>query len=315
MSQFSAILFTAVIGALCLFQLALALGAPWGRFAWGGQHEGRLPAGYRVGSVAGILVYAVFAGLALDRAGVIRVVPDAVSQIGMWVVFGVLVLGTLMNLISRSKPERYVMTPVALVLAILAGIIAVQGPANQSADRPVGTFTVIDSGSGAVLCEGGVMESHPPQCRGRKISGWSWDAVDRFEEASGVRWGEYELAVTPDGDRVTVVLADPVDQNGSDADDPYAGFGEPAVTWIEVGRTFDLVTYGSSSCPYIVAGVEATSVDQVVLRLTRSGGDVCTADIGPSKQQVVLPGEVSERPVTVLLDYTESDTLAKLTLP
>lgn len=42
----------------------------------------------------------------------------------MWVVFGYLTLGTLMNALSRSKPERFVMTPVALSLAFLALIIA-----------------------------------------------------------------------------------------------------------------------------------------------------------------------------------------------
>lgn len=214
MSHVAAILFTVLIGVLCLFQLALALGAPWGRMAWGGQHPDKLPAGYRVGSVVGIIVYAAFAVLALDRAGVIDVVPDPVSQIGMWIVFGVLVLGTLMNLISRSKPERYAMTPVALALAILAGIIAFQGPAAETANRPVGTFTVIDDGGGAVLCQGGVRESYPPQCDGPLISGWDWETVDRFEESGGVRWGEYTLAVTGDGDPVTVVLAETVESSG-----------------------------------------------------------------------------------------------------
>lgn len=119
-----AIVFTAVIGALALFQLALACGAPWGRFAWGGRHPGALPGGYRIASAVAILVYALIALLALDRAGVIDVVPDAASAIGMWVVFGLFALGVLMNAVSRSKPERYAMTPVALVLAVLAFFIA-----------------------------------------------------------------------------------------------------------------------------------------------------------------------------------------------
>lgn len=124
-----AIAFAVIIGLLCLFQLALALGAPWGKLAWGGQHEGKLPVSYRIGSGIGILVYAVFAALALDRAGIIDIVPDIVSQVGMWIQFGILALGTLMNLVSRSKPERFTMTPVALVLTILALVIAIQGPA------------------------------------------------------------------------------------------------------------------------------------------------------------------------------------------
>lgn len=127
-SVIAAILFAVVIGVLVVFQLALAFGAPWGRFAWGGRHPGVLPVGYRIGSGISVLVYAVLALLALDLGGVIDVVPDAASQVGMWVVFGFLALGGILNAISRSKPERYVMTPVALVLAILAFVVAVTGP-------------------------------------------------------------------------------------------------------------------------------------------------------------------------------------------
>ncbi|HWL00744.1 MAG TPA: hypothetical protein VNQ52_00065 [Microbacteriaceae bacterium] len=120
----AAIVFVVLLGLLVLFQLALALGAPWGRFAWGGQHAGVLPTGYRIGSVVGILVYGLIGTIALDRAGLVAWYPAGFSQVAMWVVFGVLALGVLMNAISRSKPERYVMTPVALALAVLALMIA-----------------------------------------------------------------------------------------------------------------------------------------------------------------------------------------------
>lgn len=120
-----AILFTAVLGLLVLFQLALAFGAPWGRFAWGGQHTGVLPTGYRIGSAVSVLVYVVIALLAFDRVGVLQLVPDAVSRVGMWIVFGLLAAGVVMNAISRSKHERVTATPVALVLALLAFLIAV----------------------------------------------------------------------------------------------------------------------------------------------------------------------------------------------
>lgn len=116
--------FTVLIGMLVAFQLALASGAPWGRLAWGGQHHGALPAGYRIASTGNILVYGFVALLALDRGGHVDLLPDTVSRVGMWVVVGVLALGLLMNAISRSRPERLTMTPVALALAILALFIA-----------------------------------------------------------------------------------------------------------------------------------------------------------------------------------------------
>lgn len=313
-----AIAFAVLIGLLCLFQLALALGAPWGKLAWGGQHIGKLPAGFRVGSVAGILVYSCFAALALDRAGIIDIVPDIVSQVGMWIEFGLLAVGTLMNLVSRSKPERYTMTPVALVLTILALIIAIQGPGaeqkNWAQDRPVGTFTVIDDGTGAKLCTDAVMESYPPQCQGQLIDGWDWESVASYEEEGDVRWGEYDLTVIPDGDRVRVIIAETVEGTEDNTNDQGIIDGRPMVTWIEDGKNFEVVTYGSSSCPTLVIAVESTRPDQVVLRLAQSGGEACTADFGPATQEVTLPETVTERPVSVLLDDTQHDTLAKLTL-
>ena len=113
---------TAILGVLAVFQLALALGAPIGHFAWGGAHR-VLPARLRIGSLVSIVIYAIIALLALDCAGVVDVVPDAVSIVGMWVVFGYFVLGTGLNAISRSKPERYTMAPVSAVLAVLSLLV------------------------------------------------------------------------------------------------------------------------------------------------------------------------------------------------
>ncbi|SEB61039.1 hypothetical protein SAMN04489806_1277 [Paramicrobacterium humi] len=122
-----AVVFVVLLGLLALFQLALALGAPWGRFAWGGQHRGVLPAGKRVGSGVTVLVYVVIALIALDKAALIDIFPSAFSSVGMWVVFAFLVLSVLMNAISRSKPERVTMTPVSLLLAALALLVALTG--------------------------------------------------------------------------------------------------------------------------------------------------------------------------------------------
>ncbi|MFC5789032.1 hypothetical protein EDM22_00820 [Agromyces tardus] len=119
----AAIALTVILCALAVFQLALALGAPLGRFAWGGAHR-VLPARLRIGSLVSIVIYAVIAVLALDRAGLIDVVPDGVSIVGMWIVFGYFVLGIVMNALSRSKPERYTMTPVVTVLAVLSLLVA-----------------------------------------------------------------------------------------------------------------------------------------------------------------------------------------------
>ena len=119
----AAIALTVILALLAVFQLALVLGAPLGRFAWGGTHR-VLPARLRVGSAVSIVIYAVIAVLALDRVGAIDLVPDVVSTVGMWIVFAYFVLGIPLNAISRSRAERYTMTPVVAVLAVLSLIVA-----------------------------------------------------------------------------------------------------------------------------------------------------------------------------------------------
>ena len=118
-----ALALTVVLGLLAVFQLALVFGAPLGHFAWGGQHR-VLPPRLRVGSAVSILVYALIAVIAWDRVGAIDVFSDIFAEIAMWVVFAYFALGILMNAISRSKPERYTMVPVCLVLAVLSFLIA-----------------------------------------------------------------------------------------------------------------------------------------------------------------------------------------------
>lgn len=113
----------AVLAGLAAFQAALVAGAPLGHFAWGGQHR-VLPRKLRIGSAVAIAIYALFAVLLLQKAGVIALLPGPVVQIGLWVQFAYLVLGIGANAISRSRAERLTMTPVCLMLATLVLIVA-----------------------------------------------------------------------------------------------------------------------------------------------------------------------------------------------
>lgn len=118
-----AFVLTVVLAGLAVLQLALALGAPLGRLAWGGRHR-VLPARLRIGSAVSVLVYALIVAIAWDRVKAIDVFPAPFSEVAMWVVFACFVLGILMNAISRSTPERYVMVPASIVLSVLSFLIA-----------------------------------------------------------------------------------------------------------------------------------------------------------------------------------------------
>ncbi|MDR7083000.1 hypothetical protein J2X01_002290 [Arthrobacter ginsengisoli] len=117
--QLAAIVACAILAGLGIFQGALIGGVPLGRMAWGGQHA-VLPARLRIGSAVSIALYALFAYTALARAELTPpVVNENATAVFVWALTAYFALGVVMNGISRSKPERLVMTPVALVLAAL----------------------------------------------------------------------------------------------------------------------------------------------------------------------------------------------------
>jgi hypothetical protein len=125
MTSAAAVLICVVLGLLTVFQVLLIAGLPLGRFAWGGQHE-VLPRKLRIGSVVSILLYVLFAIIVLDAAQLTDVfASDPFTSIAMWVLTAYFALGVVMNAISRSKPERFTMTPVSLVLAGLSLIVAI----------------------------------------------------------------------------------------------------------------------------------------------------------------------------------------------
>lgn len=119
----------ATVGFLMVagFQVALAFGAPWGRAAWGGAQE-KLPTGLRIASGFATAFWILAVMIVLSRAGFDwSPVPAGITRWATWVLFGMLVLGTLMNLASRSKLERAIQTPVAAALAVLTFLVAQSG--------------------------------------------------------------------------------------------------------------------------------------------------------------------------------------------
>jgi hypothetical protein len=119
----AAVLALALLAALAVFQGLLVAGLPLGRFAWGGRNE-VLPVGLRIGSVVSVALYAAFAVLILQAAGRLALLPDGFVGVAIWVLTGYFALGIVMNAISRSRPERLVMTPVVTVLAVACLVLA-----------------------------------------------------------------------------------------------------------------------------------------------------------------------------------------------
>lgn len=121
----AAIFAVVLLGVIVVFQLALALGAPLGYAAWGGQHPGVLPMRLRIASgAAALVIYPLIILAVLASAGLIDAdwLPGD-GTVVMWVLAGLLALGALANFASRSSRER-VWGPVALAIAACCAIIA-----------------------------------------------------------------------------------------------------------------------------------------------------------------------------------------------
>ena len=109
---------------LSVFQLALALGVPWGRAAWGGVHR-ELPLELRIGSAVALFVWLGSATLILRRVGYWGPAhPSRLLRKSTWLLAGVLSLGSIMNFASSSPWERFGWGPYALGLAVLTFTIA-----------------------------------------------------------------------------------------------------------------------------------------------------------------------------------------------
>jgi len=106
------------------FQILLALGLPLGRAAWGGAHR-ILPTKLRWSSLAAVPVLAAAAWAVLARANLVPPGSDPfVVKILTWVFAAYFALNTAMNAASKSRLERFAMTPVAAIVAASLVLVA-----------------------------------------------------------------------------------------------------------------------------------------------------------------------------------------------
>ena len=110
---------------VAIFQLALALGAPLGAYAYGGSREGKLPVGFRVNSVFSMLLMLAIAGHYLAQIGVFEPLLDSSgNQIVNWVLVAFSGLSALANNFSRSKKERLAWGPATILMLAAALVVA-----------------------------------------------------------------------------------------------------------------------------------------------------------------------------------------------
>lgn len=112
---------------LCLFQVALAAGVPWGHAAYGGANR-ELSSALRIVSGIAVGIWLVAIALVVSRSqseGLWFLSAGAV-RILCWVLAAYLGIGVIMNGISRSRAERMIWTPVSLVSFLSVLVINLQ---------------------------------------------------------------------------------------------------------------------------------------------------------------------------------------------
>ena len=123
--RLSAFIYGVVSLGVIAFQLALAVGAPWGAYAMGGAIPGQVPPELRVAAVVQAVILALLALVVLARAGIALPKWSRASRWLIWVVVAFSAISLVLNTITPSAGERAIWVPVALVILISSVIVAV----------------------------------------------------------------------------------------------------------------------------------------------------------------------------------------------
>ena len=127
-ARLAALVFAGLVGLVSAFQLALALGAPWGAYAMGGAFPGVMPAAMRVAALVQIAGLGAVALVVLSRTGVVLPRWRRVSRWLAWGIVGLLGVSVILNLITPSPMERMIWAPVAAALFATALRVALARP-------------------------------------------------------------------------------------------------------------------------------------------------------------------------------------------
>ena len=103
---------------IMLLYVAIALGAPLGEFVMGGKHK-VMPPKTRVAIIFSVLIQAFAIIILLYLGGILQIGISTPLAKGIGFFFAAyLLLNTFLNLRSESKKEKYVMTPLSIIIFI-----------------------------------------------------------------------------------------------------------------------------------------------------------------------------------------------------
>lgn len=113
--------YVALTGVVCVFHLALILGAPLGHLTMGGRWAGALPLEGRITSAVSIVILTGLAVVVLARAGVVALrLPDW----AIWAVVAYLAVGVALHVATPSAAERALWLPQIAAMLACAVMVA-----------------------------------------------------------------------------------------------------------------------------------------------------------------------------------------------
>ena len=120
------ILGAVLFGVISTMTILVACGFPLGEFTMGGRYK-TLPKKFRVVAVISVTIQIFAMIIILQAGGFIPLwLPFKVTKYICFFFAAYLSLNTIMNMISKSRKEKYVMTPLSLIVGICFWITAFQ---------------------------------------------------------------------------------------------------------------------------------------------------------------------------------------------
>jgi hypothetical protein len=118
---------SAAFAGVAVLYILLVLGFPYGELAMGGKHK-VMPKSMRLACAVSVLVQLLAAAVLMQTGGIISTaLSDGLARGLCYFLAVYLTLNTVMNGISRSKKEKYAMTPLSLLTAVCFWITALNG--------------------------------------------------------------------------------------------------------------------------------------------------------------------------------------------
>ncbi|HZG66419.1 MAG TPA: hypothetical protein VEZ12_06730 [Herpetosiphonaceae bacterium] len=122
----AALLYATLSAGVVAFQIALAVGVPWGAYAMGGAFPGQFPPALRIAALVQAMLLAALAAIVMARAGLILNGWSRRAHWLVWIVVAFTAVGLVLNVITSSGGERAIWAPVTLLLLLSSMIVAIK---------------------------------------------------------------------------------------------------------------------------------------------------------------------------------------------